>query len=334
MFNTLLTYPLAGEIQLADIDKKILHQLSQGRLVSGEEIGKQIGTSRAYVWKRIAALKEQGLEVISVHGEGYRLPEGGEVLDKAQLNSELNNKQIPLRICWSLPSTNLAAMALAEQFPGQEFVLLSESQSEGRGRRGKSWQSPFGPNLYLSYKVPFNRGAKSLQGLSLVVGVAIVQALNELSDNCPLALKWPNDVMLEDRKLSGILIEMSGDINGDCDAIIGVGINASYLGGEGEQGVASIHEAIPTHINRNTWTARIINAIQAAIIAFKQQGLQPFLEEWQRFDYLYGQRVKVLLGSHVVEGTAMGANPAGALLVDVGDEVQSFYAGEVSVRKQ
>lgn len=335
MAATFNTYPLTEEKKLASIDKKILLQLSQGKLVSGEEIGEKLGTSRAYVWKRIAALKEQGLEVIAVHGEGYRLPQGEEALDSNLIKQHLNAKDSLLRICWSLPSTNVAAMELASYFPRQEFVVCSETQTQGRGRRGKDWFSPLGGDLYMSYKIPFTGGAKSLQGLSLVIGVAIVKALRLIADSSELTLKWPNDVFFQGRKLGGILIEMCGDISGDCDAIIGVGINASFAGeDEGGTTTASIHELIPENMDRNYWVAVLINAIKQAVTDFKQQGLKPFIKQWHEWDFLFDQGIKVLLGDTVVVGRAKGVNVSGALLVETKEGLKTFYAGEVSVRKQ
>lgn len=334
MPNTFYTYPITGEKKLSAVDKKIMDYLSLGELISGEQIGELIGTSRAYVWKRIAALKERGLEVLSFHGEGYRLPPGSEALSEELLSRCIDRNDLHLRACWILPSTNLAALELAEQFPLKEFILLAESQTQGRGRRGKDWCSPLGGDLYMSYKVPFDSGAKSLQGLSLVVGVAIVEALITLTGSEELALKWPNDIYYQGRKLGGVLIEMTGDINGDCDAIIGVGINSSFSG-DAEQPVASISEILPAKMNRNHWIADIVNAISASVVKFKEEGLVPFIDKWSTYDFLLQQKVSVLLGNEVVTGKAVGINGNGALLVERGaGSVETFYAGEVSVRKQ
>jgi len=328
-------YSLTDEKKLASVDKKILSALSQGKLISGELIGNKVGTSRAYVWKRINSLKEQGLKVISIHGEGYRLPAGEELLDAQIIHDHLGHKATQLRVCWSLPSTNLAAMELAEHAPQQEFVVLAEMQTQGRGRRGKEWFSPLGADLYMSYKIPFSGGAKSLQGLSLVIGVAISNALKKLTAKEGLSLKWPNDIYFQGRKLGGILIEMCGDINGDCDAIIGVGLNASYRADESSsEEVASLTELMPGTLNRNYWVAMLINAIKNAVTDFKKNGLSEFLNQWRSLDILVGNSINVFLGESVVTGIAEGVSPSGALLVQTGEGLKTFYAGEVSVRKQ
>src|SRR5690625_4722974 len=140
--NQFSSIPLQDEVLLSNTVSKILAQLSQGKLVSGEEIGEALGVIRAYVWKRISALKEKGLRVLSVPGEGYRLPPGYEVIQPSVLTEYLTRPLPLLRCCWSLPSTNVAAAALAEAFPTDEFLLLSEMQTAGRGRRGKHWHSP------------------------------------------------------------------------------------------------------------------------------------------------------------------------------------------------
>lgn len=335
MTTPLNSFPLAGEEVLAEIDQHILALLSQGRMISGEEVGEAVGTSRAYVWKRIESLKKQGIEIVSARGEGYRLPEGQELLTVEKLATYLSVSTLPLRLCWRLPSTNVAAIELALEFPDAEFVLISESQTEGRGRRGKQWLSPFGADLYMSYKVPFEGGAKSFQGLSLVVGVAVITALKKVTNAEDLSLKWPNDLYYQGRKFGGILVEMTGDINGKCDAIIGVGINATFDSAEQTgQEVASIHEFIPEQTNRNFWVAEVINELSDTLQKFRQVGLTPFIERWSAYDFLKGQPVSVFLGETHIQGVALGVGETGALEVRTSKGVQSFYAGDVSVRKQ
>ncbi len=331
--NQFSSIPLQDEVLLSNTDSKILAQLSQGKLVSGEEIGEALGVSRAYVWKRISALKEQGLRVLSVPGEGYRLPPGYEVIQPSVLTEYLTRPLPLLRCCWSLPSTNVAAAALAEAFPTDEFLLLSEMQTAGRGRRGKHWHSPLGADLYLSYKVSFESGATALQGLSLVIGVAIVTALRRLAPQAELSLKWPNDIYYEGRKLSGILVEVCGDVNGLCHAIIGVGVNASFTSENTvEQPVASILEVLPD-VERHQWVAAIINEIRQSMTEFHKHGLSHSLSAWDQYDFLKGQEVIVYLGEQSVAGVATGISASGALCVNVGNKLREFYAGEVSVRK-
>lgn len=329
------SFSLAGEEALAEIDQQILASLSQGRVISGEEVGELVGTTRAYVWKRIASLKKQGVEIVSVHGEGYRLPESQELLTFEALATYLGGNALPLRLCWRLPSTNMAAIELAAEFPEAEFVLIAESQTEGRGRRGKRWLSPFGADLYMSYKVPFEGGAKSLQGLSLVVGVAVMTALKKITNAEGLSLKWPNDLYYQGRKFGGILIEMAGDISGKCDAIIGVGINATFNSAEQTgQEVASILEFLPKMTNRNFWVAEVIKELSFTLKKFKQVGLVPFIERWSSYDFLKDQPVTVFLGDTNVQGIAVGISSTGALEVHTSKGLQRFYAGDVSVRKQ
>lgn len=335
MSTLLNSFPLAGEEALAEIDQQILALLSQGRMISGEEVGEVVGTSRAYVWKRIASLKKQGVEIISAHGEGYRLPENQELLTLEKLTAYLTVSTLPLRLCWRLPSTNAAATELALEFPETEFVIISESQTEGRGRRGKQWLSPFGGDLYMSYKAPFEGGAKSFQGLSLVVGVAVITALKKITNAEGLSLKWPNDLYYQGRKFGGILVEMTGDINGKCDAIIGIGINATFQSAEQTgQEVASILEFLPKKTDRNFWVAELINELSNTLKKFRQVGLTPFIESWSNYDFLNGQPVTVFLGETAIQGLAVGISATGALEVRTAQGLQNFYAGDVSVRKQ
>src|SRR5690606_2947354 len=169
----------------------------------------------------------------SVRGKGYRLDEPLFLLDGAQIGAALtpaNQARLAgLELLPSVDSTNahvlrqLQAGTLALP-PGRSHACLAERQSAGRGRRGRQWVSPFGHNLYLTLLQRFDSGAASLDGLSLAVGVALVRALREW--HIPhLALKWPNDLLCREAKLAGILIEISGDVTGQCQLLIGVGLN-------------------------------------------------------------------------------------------------------------
>ena len=214
-------------------------------------------------------------------------------------------------------STNAELMRRAQP----QLALLAESQSAGRGRRGKAWASPPGANLYLSLSWPAPREA----GLPLAMGLACAQALRDAR----LRVKWPNDLLAEGRKLGGLLVEVSGGV-----AVIGVGLNVRMPA----EAARAIDQpwidlaALGLAGERNAIAARLLDAMVAALIEFDAQGFVPFAARWPPFDALQDREVRVLDGEAVVYGAARGIAPDGALRVWVGESERRFHSAEVSVR--
>ncbi|MGB1272437.1 MAG: biotin--[acetyl-CoA-carboxylase] ligase, partial [Endozoicomonas sp.] len=243
--------------------EQLLKLLADGGFHSGEALGNALGVSRAAVWKKLKALEELGLQLDSVRGKGYRLHPGIELLDWQVILDGLEpavKDQVEVDICLQTASTmdrvrELSAsryrqLSAASPQSGHGHMLsnkklsnkklsnkklsskkvfcVTEYQSCGRGRRGRTWSNPFGSTICLSLRWPFSEGMASLEGLSLAAGLAVLQALEACGAD-GLKLKWPNDVLWEVhdgfRKLSGILLEVYGDPTGDCEVVIGVGVN-------------------------------------------------------------------------------------------------------------
>src|SRR5690554_891663 len=207
----------------------LLHMMSDGQFHSGEDLGKALGVSRAAVWKALKRLEDGGYPIQRVRGRGYRVPLGADLLDLVVIQEALPGS-LEAAIGWqlldSVDSTNAQLMRQLTAPAGDRVmqVCLAEQQTSGRGRRGRDWVSPYAQNVYLSVAVPFSDGAQKLEGLSLLVGLVLVEALEACGfQGC--GLKWPNDILLEGRKLAGILVEITGDLTADCVAVIGVGIN-------------------------------------------------------------------------------------------------------------
>src|SRR5688500_16624778 len=208
---------------------ELIRILSDGAFHSGEDLARHFGVARASVSKAMAKLSSYGLDIHSVRGKGYRLSNKLVLLDKEQilgcLSSASQASIEELTIFDSIDSTN--TYLLKQIHPqlrlqnGKCRICLSEMQTAGRGRRGRQWISPFGYNIYLSLLKEFSAGAKSLDGLSLVVSLAILRALQKWGIS-GLGLKWPNDLMVNQKKIAGVLLEMSGDTVGTCHVVIGL----------------------------------------------------------------------------------------------------------------
>lgn len=320
----------------------LLRLLADGRFQSGERLAAALGVSRAAVWKQLREIgRSFGIEVDAVRGRGYRLAHRLELLDRDQIASLLRQgtaaRLSELEVIGTVDSTNARVAGRRLDDGTRGVACLAEQQTAGRGRRGRAWVSPFGANIYLSLVWRFDSPPIGLAGLSLAVGVAVAQALTDVGA-AGATLKWPNDVLWDGRKLSGILVELSGESEGPTHAIIGVGVNVRMPRAAGsaidqpwtDLAVAA-GNATPS---RNLVAARLLDRLVAACVAFRDEGLAPFLVRWRELDGLAGRPVRVTVGERVVDGTALGVAPSGALRLATADGEREFHGGEVSLRPQ
>ena len=318
-------------------ERALLQRLIAGP-ASGDELAKEVGLTRAAMWKRIQGLREAGVEIDAQAGRGYALQHPLELLDfdavTAALPAAVLARVATLEVAWTLDSTN--SELLRRDTPAQgATVLLAERQTGGRGRRGRAWTSPLAAHLYVSVARQFSGGLARLGGLSLVAGVAVAQALHQLG-HAQVHLKWPNDLVVEDRKLGGLLVEGSGEHAGPVRAVIGLGINvrmpeaaASDIG-QPWIDLASLG-ALPS---RNRLAALLLEHLLPALDRFDADGLAPFQSEYAELDALAGREVAVQLGDRMQSGRALGIAADGALRVEMEGVERVFHSGEVSVRRR
>ena len=322
----------------------LIAALADGRFHTGDELGQQFGVTRAGIWKAVRKLDDFGLEVHSVRGKGYRLSEPLVLLNAdAIVNNLSHSNRARVREIEILPvidSTNSHALRRAQQrtlalAAGQVYICMAEMQTAGKGRRGRQWVSPFGHNLYLSVLREFSSGASSLEGLSLVVGVALVNALQEWGF-AGLGLKWPNDILWNEHKLAGILIEISGDIAGTCQVVIGVGLNLRAKPDTMravQQPWTALSQLGFAQQDRNRLFGRILDRLLTALERFQASGFGAFADDWNRLDASAGKQVELSSASGSVTGLGLGVDGTGALLLDTAAGVRRFVGGEVSLRE-
>lgn len=320
-------------------DLRLLEILADGEFHSGEELGESLEISRAAIWKQLQKIEETlSLKFESIKGRGYRLIGGLELLSQKRIVEGIP-KSLPcaLHIAQQIDSTNRLAAELAAKSVARGCVVLAEQQLAGRGRRGRKWVSPFARNIYCSLVWEFDSGIAALEGLSLAVGVAVVRALRAVGVDAA-ALKWPNDVLHNERKLAGILLEMTGDVSGRCQVVVGVGINVDMsntaITDAIDQPWTDATTAAGKYVSRNELAANLITHILQLLVEFEAAGFSRFLDEWKMLDYTFGKSVSVHVGDQVVMGEAAGVDAAGALGVDTEFGRQWFHGGEVSLRVQ
>ncbi|MDC7715265.1 biotin--[acetyl-CoA-carboxylase] ligase [Vogesella sp. LYT5W] len=318
---------------MKDLAFSVLRTLADGRFHSGEAMAQQLGCSRTLVWQAVHHLENEfGLTVFSVRGQGYRLPAPFSLLDVSSVRAALDERAanvFTLALADEIDSSNTQLTTRAAQGAPHGLVLAAERQTAGRGRLGRRWQMRLGAGLTFSLLWRFDRGLSGLAGLSLVVGIAIVRALREFG--VPVALKWPNDVLLDGRKLAGILIELSGDALGPAAVVIGIGLNVEAPG-EVDQPVANLADA-GCKVGRNALLAALLNQLAGVLAQFDRDGFAAFRDEWHQLAAFIGQPVRLSFShGEPADGIAVGVDDSGALLVDGAAGRRVFHVGEVSLR--
>ncbi len=310
----------------------LLSLLADGQYHSGSELGEHLGVTRAAVWKALSKLGDMGVNVESHKGRGYRIPGGLDLLNEhalyTGLPSEVRHK-VAVSVLNSIASTNQFLLEEASLREDGYTCVFAEQQTQGRGRRGRKWVSPLARNIYFSCGFQFDGGAEQLAGLSLAVGVAVAESLRGLGVE-GVALKWPNDVWLNGRKLAGILVELRAEPTTVWHVVLGVGLNVHMDEAEEiDQPWIALSEVVA--LRRNDVAAALLMSVVAELDAFRRDGFANFASRWKHYDALEGKQVKVL-GSDI-EGIAQGVDSTGALILQVGSERMTLNAGEVSVRR-
>ena len=324
---------------VSDSQDKILNALKDGKFHSGESLGELLGVSRTAVWKQLQQLEEIGLQVESVKGTGYRVVNGIDLLVKDDITVHLRdrnrNEPRSIELFQSLGSTNKYLREQAEKSDCSGSVVLAERQTSGRGRRGKTWVSPFAANIYMSILWDFEQGAQALEGLSLAVGVAVRRALIEVGLE-DVRLKWPNDIYIGNKKLGGILLEMIGDPAGHCSVVIGVGINVSMpasIAVNIDQPWTDCCSESDAPIARSRLAALLIDNIFDILNDFESLGFAGYRDEWQEADAFKGLQGTISTPRDSVSGTVIGVDNSGAVQLKLmSGAVKSFIGGELSLR--
>jgi BirA family transcriptional regulator, biotin operon repressor / biotin---[acetyl-CoA-carboxylase] ligase len=329
-----------GERQLV---ARVFGQLADGQFHSGEALAQALGVSRSAVWKAVRSLRDLGATLHAVRNRGYRLAKSGEALApdsiQASLSEDLRRRIKRIEVAWSVDSTNTVLLSRPSPPNGSSEVVLAEYQTAGRGRRGRPWLAPPGGSICMSFSWNFRDVPEDLGALSLVIGICELRALRKLGVT-QAKLKWPNDLLVDDRKLGGILIELRAESDGPAYVVVGVGLNvalgAPLIEKIAETGMEAtdLVTAGLENPSRNAVAGAILDACLHGLLEFEREGLRPFIEAWPEGDALRGRTVNIRGATgKVARGLVRGVDLHGALLVESVDEgLKKFMSGEVSVR--
>jgi BirA family biotin operon repressor/biotin-[acetyl-CoA-carboxylase] ligase len=314
----------------------ILKLLADGKFHSGEAIAQHFNVSRATIWNALQHAESLGIEVFSVRGRGYKLPQALTLLDKQAIVNNMSQKHawLNIEVFDTLPSTNSYLMQnMSAKTHGT--CVVTNLQTSGRGRRGREWQASLGASLTFSLLWRFQCGAAALSGLSLAVGVALIRSLHELGAT-EAKLKWPNDILINQKKLAGILIELQGDMEGPSTAVIGVGINlqlSESLLQKIDQAVTDLHQTLAHTINPNALMATLLKHLVDVLLTFEKTGFDELRDEWTAHHAYHQQPVRMLMpdGSEVT-GVVQAISENGSLMIETTNGMQKFMSGEISLR--
>jgi BirA family biotin operon repressor/biotin-[acetyl-CoA-carboxylase] ligase len=319
----------------------LLVLLADGGLHSGEWLARELGQTRAAVWKGVERLRAAGIEIQALARRGYRLANCVELLDARRIRAELTDERKShlrnLELLFEVDSTNTRLLSIAPPPPSTADVCMCELQHAGRGRLGRPWIAPFGSGIAMSLGWTCSDVVRTLPALSLGVGVAVSRALARAGAG-GISLKWPNDIWFRDRKLGGVLIELRAEAGGPAHVVIGVGLNVSLpelarreIEASGVA-VAAASDACETAPSRNLVAGAILDELLSMLVQYERLGFSAFRDEWSALDGLKDRPAQVVVGGTAILGVARGVDSDGALLLETKERMQRFVSGEASLR--
>ncbi len=322
-------------------NEEILKKLRDAKgFVSGQELCTYYGVSRTAIWKVIRQLEKDGYVIEAQNNKGYRLVENenADLFSKVEIESKIETNWVGRSIIFhkETSSTNIDAKELAEKGEAAGTVVVADMQTAGRGRRGRGWVSPAGKDIYMTVVLRPQCRPEKASVLTLVMALAVLKAVSEqIPQKC--SIKWPNDIVVNGKKICGILTEMSAELDGIHYVVIGTGINVNqeFLAEEIQETATALRIECGHQINRATLVARTLYYLEKYYAIFEENwDFSGLVNEYNQFLVNRDREVCVLDPKGAYEGTARGINENGELLVErkSDGELVQVYAGEVSVR--
>ena len=309
----------------------------QDGYISGQELCDRFGVSRTAVWKAIKQLKESGYEIEAVPNKGYHLIGQTDVLTKNEIESRMKTAWIGKELYYkeTTGSTNIDVKKLLEDGAGEGVLVIGGEQTQGRGRRGRSWQSPPNTNIYMSLGLRPDYQPDLAPMVTLIQAMAVADAIRDVC-NLPTQIKWPNDVVIHGKKICGILTEMSAETGYIQYVVIGTGINVNIR--EFPEDIKDTATSLAIEKGETVLRAPVIAKTMEYFESYYEKFLKTgdlslLLEDYNRILVNQNQVVKVLDPQNAFEGIAKGIDEKGQLLVEREDgSLEKIFAGEVSVR--
>ena len=307
------------------------------KFVSGQELCNRFGVSRTAVWKVINQLKKEGYHIEAVQNKGYHMVSSPDVLSKYELESRLATNWLGKEIVYKeiTKSTNSDVRRMAEDGADNGLLVVADSQTQGKGRRGRTWESPKGENLYFSMLLKPDFAPDKASMLTLVAAYSVARVIREKT-GLDAKIKWPNDIVVGKKKVCGLLTEMNMERDYIHHIVVGIGINvnAQKIPLEIQEMATSLKLEKGELVSRANLLSDILLQFEKDYLSFlAAEDLQPFVDEYNQMLVNKGSLVKVLDPKGEFSGIAGGIDKEGMLIVFKEDgQIEKVYAGEVSVR--
>lgn len=325
-----------------DISLKLLNLLRQAKdYISGEELSDRLAVSRTAIWKRIGSLKKEGFNIEASTKKGYRLVQSEDLYGKISIQSMVTTNILGrnLKFYHEVDSTNNVLKKLAADNAPEGTVVISDIQTAGRGRRGRTWMSAPGLGIWMSVLLKPNLHPSQVQTLTLASSVAVIRALESLDIEIP-GIKWPNDILIGGKKVCGILTELSAEAEKVEWVVIGIGLNVNHDHDDFPNDIKDIATSLRLSgrtqepFNRSEIAAGIINELEAVYMEFLEKGPGWVAEEWKKRNVTLGKRVELVSQTGVTEAEAVDITPDGRLIVRYDDgRTGEVLSGEISLRR-
>ena len=276
---------------------------------------------------------DTGLTILKLRGKGYKLERPLLLLDEAFLQRSHDELGWNCHVLTTIDSTNAEAFRELNRSEHRPQLYMAEQQTAGRGRRGRFWSSPFGLNIYYTLMLPFVAGIQGLSGLSLTVGLAVADLLEDIGV-AEVSLKWPNDVHVQGEKVAGILLEMRGDPADICYVAIGVGLNVNMLDSFDQLSCewTSLARLNGREFDRNTLICALSRKLHSYLARHASSGFSSLREYWESYSSWTGREVLLQCGEDVFAGVMLGLGDDGSLRLSTPEGERAFTGGEVSLR--
>jgi len=311
---------------------------SPSGFVSGAALAASTGVSRTAVWKHIKALEREGYRFESVPSKGYRLTSSPDVTLVSDLRRGLTTRTIGSEILHfaEIASTNTLAMDLAHKGAADGTVVIAETQTGGKGRLGRTWESPRG-NLYLSAILRPGVPVHKAPLITLMGAVAVAEAVREHL-GAPAGIKWPNDVLIGGKKVAGLLTEMSAEPDRIRHIVLGIGVNVNMgvreLAPEVRRTATTLAAATGARVDRTSFAKALLAGLDKWYQRFLKNEAY-VLEAWKELNVTLGSRVAVSGAGRTLEGFAHGVDAEGRLILKLDDgTLRQVTAGDVTIVKR
>lgn len=305
--------------------------------ISGQELCNQFGVSRTAVWKAINQLKEAGYEIEAQQNKGYKLMAAPDLMTEAEIKSLMHTEWVAKEVLYfdTIDSTNTKAQELAEKGYPSGTLVVADKQESGKGRRGRSWVSPSGTGIFMTLMIKPDINPNNASMLTLVAALAVAKAITSVTGEEAL-IKWPNDIVINGKKVCGILTEMNAQFDYINHIVVGIGINVhneSFPEEISQMASSLMIEAGGKRFHRAQIIAETMSYFEQYYDTFlKTQDLSALVREYDELLVNRNKSVRVLDPKEPFDGKAMGITPKGELIVDTWESRKLVSSGEVSVR--